>query len=181
MASKIDIVNQALVLLGESVISDLSLPVGETVETVYNTTRDSLLTSHRWRFAVKKVALSEAAGSPVNEWANHFTLPSDFLLLISTYPISTYEIYGSKLLTNNDEVEIDYIYDPGEKLYPAYFVKAFATQLASDIALPITNDKTLHELFAQKALNELAAARFKDSQGRPPKAIISRPFIDCRS
>ncbi len=180
MANKRSIINQALVRLGERTITDMSLPIGEIVSSVYDTVKDTLLASHRWRFAMKKVALSESSGDPVNEWGNHFDLPDDMVLLITTYPVSSYEIYEDKLLTNAGSVSVDYVYDPGEKKYPAYFVNAFAKQLSADTALAITHDKTLHELITVEAESAAAAARNRDSQGRPPTAIISRPFIDAR-
>lgn len=181
MSTKLEIINQSLILLGEKSISDLSLPVGEVMTRLYDDVREDLLTDHRWRFAMKKVALSEAAGSPVNEWKNHFTLPTDMLMLITTYPTSNYEIYEDKLLTENESVSVDYLYDPGEKKYPTYFVRVFTHRLAAIAALAVTNDKKLEELMEVRAKECLGKARFKDSQGRPSVAIKSRPFIDVRS
>lgn len=147
---------------------------------IYDDIREGLLTDHRWRFAVKKVALSAASGSPVNEWENHFTLPTDMLMLIRTYPNSTYEIYENKLLTQNSSVSVDYVFDPGEKKYPTYFVKVLVRNLASEACLAVTNDKKLSELMEVRALDELNKAMHKDAQGRPPTRIQRRPFIDIR-
>jgi len=180
MASKINIVNQALVRLGESAITDYSLPVGNIIETVYDTVRQNLLTSYRWRFAMKKVALTEASGSPVNEWTKHFTLPSDMLLLVTTYPTSNYEVFEDKLLTNASSVSVDYVFDPGEKKYPQYFVNALALEIADAVCMPITNDKTMKEIVKVEAETATRSARFKDASGRPPSAIQDRPFIDVR-
>ena len=180
MATKLEIINQALILMGESTVSDLTLPVGEVMERLYDDTRDSLLTSHRWRFAMKKVALSEASGTPVNEWDKHFTLPTGMLMLVTTYPTSTYEIYEDKLLTNHSSVSVDYLFNPGEKKFPAYFTKAFSKHLAAEACLSITNDKTLAQKLREDAEIAEARARYRDSQGRPPTAIQHRPFIDVR-
>lgn len=180
MASKLDIINQALVLLGENPVTDLTSPSGIIADTVYTTTRNDLLSGHRWRFAVKKVALVAAAGSPVNEWTNHFTLPTDMLVLFRTYPNSQYEIFEDKLVTNNASVSVDYIFDPGEKKYPDYFVKSLATLLSSEMALAITNDKKMSEMQHSKAQMAISSAKNKDSQGRPATAIQSRPYIDVR-
>ena len=180
MASKTSIINQALILLGESPISNFDAPVGIIANSVYETTKDTMLSDHRWRFAVKKAALTAASGSPVNEWTNHYTLPTDMILLIRTYPNSNYEVFENKLATNASSVSVDYVFDPGENKYPEYFVKAMAAQLASDMALAVTNDKTLEQRMAQKAVQFVASARHKDSQGRPSSAIQRRPYIDIR-
>lgn len=180
MPSKLDIVNHALILLGESPLSDFTSNTGEVVETVCRRMRQEMLMEHRWRFAVKKAALTEASGSPVNEWENHFDFPSDMLLLIRTYPSSNYEVFADKLLTNNESVSIDYIYDPGIKAYPEYFANALAHRIAAEVCMAITNNHTLYDSMKQKYLMVLGAAKFKDSQGRPPKAIQSRPWIDIR-
>lgn len=180
MASKLDIINQAFVLLGEKPVADLNKPVGIIAETVYKTTLSDLLTSHRWRFAVKKVALVEAAGSPVNEWSKHFTLPTDMLVMFRTYPGSSYEIFEDKLLTNGTSVSIDYMFNPGEKKFPEYFVRALSAKLASVMALAITNDKKMAEMQDINAMVAAGSAKNKDSQGRPATPIQSRPFIDVR-
>lgn len=180
MSSKLDIINQGLLLLGESVITDYDTPVGIIADTLYKTTRDSLLASHRWRFAVKKVALVAASGSPVNEWQYHYTLPSDYVLLIRTYPNSNYEVFEDKLLSNLSTASIDYVFDPGEKKYPTYFIKALTHALASDMALSVTHDKSMADLQHKLADRWLARAKHADSQGRPQRVIQRRPFIDVR-
>ena len=181
MATKFDIVSQALLLIGESPISSFSEGVSGTVAAnLYDTTRDSFLTATRWRFAVGKSNLSRLTDTPLNEYQYAFQLPSDLLMPIGTYPNSRYEIYEDKLYSNNATVELDYIFRPTEEVFPAYFVEALAAQLAEKFAIAITNNQTMRQAMEAHAADTYRKAAFRDAQGRTPQAIKHRPYIAVR-
>tara|TARA_Y100000361_G_scaffold152109_2_gene170821 strand:- start:985 stop:1533 length:549 start_codon:yes stop_codon:yes gene_type:complete len=181
MASKFDIVSQALLLIGESPISSFSEGVAGTVASnLYDTTRDAFLTSTRWRFAVGKQALSRLTDTPLNEYNYAFQLPSNYLMAIGTYPRSRYEIYEDKLYTNSNTVELDYIFRPDESAFPAYFVEALSAHLAERFAIPITNNQTMREAMKSLAVDTYRKAAFIDAQGRTIQAIKHRPYIAVR-
>jgi len=180
MPSKIEIINQALILLGEDLVADLSAGAGEVADTLYKTVNHNLLSSYRWRFATKKVALSEYAGSPVNEWDRHFSLPTDFILLNRVYPEARFEIFEDKILTDSTTISIEYVFDPGEKTYPVYYTRALSHVLAADMAMSIANDKKLAEMMDSKATRSLGFAKNRDSQGRRTPFIQHRPYVAVR-
>ena len=179
--SKEDIVSQALIMIGEAPISSFTEGTGGLVAgNIYATTRDDLLTAYRWRFAMRKNSLSRLVDTPRNEWEYAFQLPSDLLMLVRTYPNSTYEVYRDFLYSNNASVDIDYVYRPDVGFFPAYFVKALIYKLAEEMAISITNNQGLAERMEMRATKALAKATYVDSQGRPADPIVSRPFIDVR-
>jgi len=181
MATKFDIVSQALLLIGEQPISSFSEGVsGLVASNLYDTTRDSFLTQTRWRFAVGKKQLSQLVATPLNEWKYAYQLPSDMLMPISVYPKARYEIYEDKLYTHQNTIELDYIFRPDEAAFPAYFIEALAARLAEKFAIPITNNQTLREAMQVTAQDSYRSAAYKDAQGRPPQAIKHRPFIQVR-
>tara|TARA_R110002020_G_scaffold180877_1_gene375626 strand:- start:364 stop:912 length:549 start_codon:yes stop_codon:yes gene_type:complete len=181
MATKFDIVSQALLLIGESPISSFSEGVSGTVAAnLYDTTRDSFLTATRWRFAVGKLKLSRLTDTPLNEYNYAFQLPSDLLMPIGAYPSARYEIYEDKLYSNHSEIELDYIFRPDESAFPAYFVEALAAQLAEKFAIPVTNNQTMRQAMEAHASDSYRKAAFRDAQGRAPQAIKHRPYIAVR-
>jgi len=182
MASKIDIFSQALVLLGEAPISSFDEGVpGVVAGSLYETTRDSLLTSNRWRFAVGKADLSRLTATPLNEWSYAFQLPSNMLMPIQISGTSPYEIFEDKLYTNTPSVQLEYVFSPPEESYPVYFVEALAARLAEVIAVPITNNLSLRDVMSQMASVRISEASFRDAQGRPVTSIVSNPFSRARN
>lgn len=181
MSSKFDIISQALVLIGESPISSFSEGTAGTVANqLYDITYEGLLTKHRWRFAIGKQALSKLSSTPLNEWKNAFQIPSELLLVIKSYPRTTFEVYEDQIYANVESLSIDYLYKPDEGRLPAYFVEALAARLAEVICIPITNNQSLKESMAELSVRRFNEAAYADSQGRFPSAIQSRPFIDVR-
>ena len=181
MASKFDIVSQALVLIGEAPISSFSEgTAGLVASQLYEVTFDGLLTSHRWRFAVGKSQFNRLTDTPLNSWRYAYQLPSQLLMLVNVKHNPPYEIYEDKLYTDIHKVEADYVYRPDEGSLPQYFVESLAARLAETFAIPITNNQTMREAMRELAERRFQEAIFKDSQGRPPVAIQHRPFVDVR-
>jgi|TARA_R110000803_G_scaffold188447_1_gene250878 hypothetical protein len=182
MSSKFDIVSQALLLIGEAPINSFDEGVsGVVASNLYDTTRDSLLTATRWRFAVGKASLSKLTATPLNEWNNAFQLPSDLLMPIRVYPKTSYEIYEDKIYSNQNSLQLDYIFRPDESAFPAYFVECLAAHLAEKFALSITNNQTMRQAMQETAIDSYKKAAFKDAQGRPSTPIVSRPYVQVRS
>jgi len=103
--------------------------------------------NHRWRFASKKAQLARLVDEPLNEYSYAFQLPSDCIYLIKTTS-RQYQIYGSKIYSNDLNMEVDYTYRVGEDNLPPYFSKMFEFFLASQFALSLTglSLQTLHNI-----------------------------------
>lgn len=180
--SKEDIVSMALVYIGESPIASFTEGTsGLVASNLYENTRDDLLTSHRWRFAVGKKSLSRLTSTPLNEWTYAFQLPTDLLMLFRVYPFDSYEVYEDKIYSHSATCDIDYLFRPSAGAFPAYFVKALAYKLAAEFAMGITNNQSLAKIMDDRAIRHLAAAKHKDTQGRPTHAITHRPWIQVRN
>jgi len=182
MSTKIELVSNALVRLGESPISSLSEggASGIVGNSLYEPTLLAMLSANRWRFASKKRQLARLSTPPQNEYRYAFQLPADMLLLYRVIPRINYERYEDTLLTDVLELSVDYAFRPDESRFPAYFNLALEYALAAEFALSVTSNKGLHELFALRAQKQMATAMYADAQERPATAVQSFDYIDIR-
>jgi len=177
MASKIDIISNAHLLLGDSTKASVSESI--VGANLYDSTYESLLTSYRWRFASKKLTLARLTEEPLNQYNYQFQLPADFLYLTKT-DSSDYEIYGDKVYSNSTTMEVDYIFKVTEDKLPAYVVKTLELFLAAQFAIPVTGSKDLASLYFGMYRDSLRIAKFTDASQRPPDEVESSPYTDVR-
>lgn len=182
MATNISLCSNALVLLGDRPIASFTDEGAgaESASNLYESCYNYLLSLHRWRFATKKANLSRSTTRPTNQWAYQFQLPSDFIMLVTTYPVSEFEIYGDKIYTNQDACAIDYIYRISESQLPHYFAKVCEYYLATAFAIPVTGNSTRLQEMQNLYLMHLKQAKNIDSTSRPNQGIIDSPFTDTR-
>ncbi len=182
MSNDIEICSNALLLLGHDTISSFTEGTtgSKVAANLYPLTYRSLLSSHRWRFAVGKMTLSRLVDVPLNEWTYAYQLPADYINAIKVYPASDYEIYEDKLYSNMNTVDLDYIFEPEESKLPPYFEEALELRLASKFAFPVTSNKSTGDLYNTMFEMQLRKAKFLDSQARPQVALQESPFIDVR-
>ncbi len=184
MASKIQLISNALILIGDLPIT--SLEGNSRAQTVANNLYDNIveneLSKHRWGFARKKAQLSKTVEEPVgNEWQSIYQLPPDMITLIKIEPSIPYQILGDKVYCNvSDSLYCDYIYKPAESEWPPYFAKMIEYALAMDFAPSIRDSAASMELTANQYQNASRMARYTDSQQHPQTSIAYRPFIDVR-
>ena len=181
--SKVQLVSNALILLGAEPISSFTDGTTESkvAANLYETSYLSMLSSHNWNFATKKVKLARLAEAPLNEYQYQFQLPTDMVKLITTIPASTYRVLGDKLYSDSSEIEIDYIWKITEDQFPSYFVKAFEFYLAVQFAVPITEDLNKQEMMQRHFERESRNARYSDSQSAPSTPIVDDPYIRVRA
>lgn len=185
MSSKIDLISNALILIGDVSINDLNGNERRknVARNLYDNVVDFELTKHRWGFARRKGPLSLITQKPIdNEWARAYELPSDMLLLIKLYPNIPYQVYGSQIYCNyNQTLTADYIYRPNENEWPTYFSKMIEYALARDFSTSIRDSSAARGEMAAEYENASRMARYADSQQHPQTAIQRHPFIDVRN
>ena len=182
MASKIDIISSALVLIGDAPLNSLSdaSSAATVANKLYDTTVESLLTMHRWRFASAKVQLALLVAEPLNEWAYAFQLPSNLLQIQKIVPTTSYEVYENKLYANVSELAMDYTFRPVEARFPTYFVQALEYRLADKFSISLTENTAVNQQMIGQYDRAIAQAMFADANQRPNRPFTSAPFIDVR-
>jgi hypothetical protein len=151
MADETSICNLALAKLGIDPImalSDASKPA-QYCKRFYESTRDEVLSAHRWNFAMARATLNRLSTGPAFEWAYAYQLPADCLRVLQlngydeTEQKGMFAIEGRQMFTDEDTAQVRYISRVTDaSAWPALFIDALATKLASNIAAPLTGSRT---------------------------------------
>lgn len=184
MASKIDIVSNALILVGHPAISsfDADQGAGAVVgAALFDSTCQYLLSTTYWRFSVKQQQLSRLTATPIKNWKYAHQVPVDSITIHRVTPNCPYQIFEDKIYSNNVDLWADYTHQVPAESLPLYFVQVLQYKLASDFAIAITNDTQKNQLYSQKFLSELGVAMAADAKSHPPEPIQHSPFTDVRA
>jgi len=189
MASNpVAICNQALSWLSEDPITDLNEGSKEAqlCKSNYGPLRDSILSTGEFAFARKYKTFSVHSGdSPDWGWKYAFDIPTEFLAVLEAYSPSNvflatwtrrkeveYEQVGNQIFANDPVIDVvlaERITDTTK--FSPLFIQAFAARIAAEIALPLTENRSLQgamwSLYNDK-INE-AAARDKAMKRHNPQ------------
>ncbi len=181
-SSQIDIVNAALLELGEQPLTSLDDDAEAAVvaSTIYDQVKQDLLSKAPWRFAMKKADLSLDTATPLNEWASQFTAPTDLVRLVRVYPDQAYDVYGGKVYASSTELAADYVAEVDESLFPPYFTRLLVLELAARMSKSISGSESAKETLTRERQYQFAAALSADAQQQPNRPIRSRPYLDVR-
>jgi len=184
VATKIDMISNALILLGDLPLNDLDEERDAAVysRNLYDGIAKAELSKHYWGFARRKQVLSELVDAPADkEYQRIYQLPSDMLVLIKTYPNAyDYQVYGKQIFTNARITSVDYIANVSESQWPPYFEKLMEFALAKDLAIPVRDAATRKQEMQNEYVIQSRMARYMDSQQHPQKQPQNHPFIDVR-
>lgn len=174
MAQKIEIISNAMILIGANPISSLTEGTeGLVANALYENTYRGLLASHSWRFATRQRQLSRLTEKPLQDYDYQYQLPSDCITVVTALDGQNYEIYGDKLYSNSAEVFIDYRYRVEETLLPSHFLLTLQFLLAAQFAIPITENTARAQIYVGLYEQELKRAKYIDSSSRPSDPIQS--------
>lgn len=175
----------ALILIGQRPLQSLAEDTDQNavLSARYPILKKSLLSVNPWNFTIKTVQLNNT-GTPDGRWTQQYDLPSDSVIdgVIAVYPsdderiTSTLDfvIQNGKLLTNLEEIWIDYRFEVGEGDFPDHFVDLICHALASDIVLALSDDNRLADRLLAKTELLLRTAKKLDAQSAPPNNLITR-------
>lgn len=186
MASKVSICNQALTRIGVDTITSLT----ETSEqarlcnVIFDQSLDYLVQLFPWSFALTRAALAESSTEPLYEWNHAFQLPTDpyCLRVIAVEDDVAYRKEGRYIYTDNESLSIKYIKRITDinELSPA-FIEAMVFYVASQLALPLTQNATMANAMELKYQGAVAKARLVDSQESPAYEYVEGTWISARS
>lgn len=203
MASQVEIMNRALVILGEARISapGEDIKAARELSAVWDTTRRALLRAYPWSFAMSRIALAPSATAPAFGYTQQFPLPADFIRLHSVagiyvwdagsptyeqepiYTIESTDALGAVILCDiANPLNVRYIRDvTNPALYDALFVEAFSGKLATDVATTLTNSDA--RLSDARGAFGLAIERAVNANAieKPPLAIVESSWLLARN
>jgi len=177
--SIVSICNLALGWLGANRINSLS---DESVEAQlcksnWPFSRDACLEDRAWTFATKDVQLAPLAEPTSTQYANAYKLPTDLIRVLRAGGVPEYddrllwERQGGDIVTDSGVLYIKYIWkveDPAR--YSPAFRQAAAARLAADLAIALTESKSIFDAMETMYSKKLIAAASTDGmQGRAQK------------
>lgn len=172
MPTATEVINQALRFLGSTRITSIGdqSKNANVASDIYEQVRDDLLASHPWNFASDRVELARDAAAPAYGFQYKFALPADWLRTVSVHNNDA----GHGTLYNKEES--GFVLADAERVWMRYvkritdanamtasFRRAWASALARDMALPLTNSNTLQASMEKQAMRDLLKARSIDA------------------
>lgn len=197
MPSKIEIVNQGLILLGHRSINSLTQEneTARKVNILYDSSLEAALRSAEWKFAGRIKVLALLSNEEIPGFLYAYARPPKALFIRRIFAEGAPD---KERKNKHDEMQaptsgqaaiftdVQYAYaEYTENItdttkFDSLFSRAFAAKLAADLALAITGDKQLAQLKAQLyfgIVSEAKAASLNES--RNPTKSSSR-FLDAR-
>jgi len=182
--SDVALVNTALIQIGAQRINALTENSKRAIlaNEQYNKIRKLLLSSHPWNFSTKRVELGLTTTTPVFGFDNEFQLPLDVLRVFETdIEDENFKIEGDKLLTNASAIKILYGFDQKDTTkYSPEFDEALSTRLASQLAYPLVQSRTLGESLFLKYKDDLGQAKSSDGQEGFPDSLDVDDWLESR-
>lgn len=187
-ASAITICNFALTKCGQDRIAALSdnNARARAVNSCYDQLRQQELETYPWSFALKRVALAQAADAPAFGYTYAYDLPADFLRLavwdrnIWGQPPDVVQ-EGRQLLANMTSLAIRYVRDVenANEMSPL-FRAALGYAIAMHVVEELTQSKGLNQLLSKGYDQTIARARQVNAiQKRPVEPQVD-DFIAAR-
>ena len=169
MASVVDICNSALNQIGASNIIALTedSKAARLCNQRYDFVRDATFRAHPWNSLTTRVALAPDTATPVFEFTQQFTLPTEpFCLRVLGLSDANilYRVEGRKLLCNESTIQMIYIArvtDVNE--YDTLLIETLAAALAADLAYPLVGSSALGANMYSLYQTKLTEARFVDA------------------
>ncbi|OPL13587.1 MAG: hypothetical protein AVO39_10330 [delta proteobacterium MLS_D] len=173
--TKVSICNEALVTLGEKLISSLedTTKAAGLCEELFDASLDEVLRMSEWNCAIARQSLTELEDAPAFEWDHQYSLPSEpyciMALEINEDRHYRFAIEGRVLLTNEDSVNLRYIKRVTDMTeFDPLCARAVALNLAYKLAYPLMQSRKMKELIYSELQEILSiggiASRREDSQ-----------------
>lgn len=192
--SKIEIINRALLKLGEPPVASLNdAAFGRSYDIIYNDVKDLLLSSYPWRFAV---AMSELAKMEEQyNGKNMYQLPPDCLLLLRVFGVGNvfpeevrnvsgrnYELANNCVVTvlkNGVSVEYVRVVDD-DSTFPPLFREAIAAKVAAELAMRLKHSLTLKQTMESEFFTLIRQAELNNEIMKDVELVPDNSWVLAR-
>lgn len=199
MASRIELINNALMRIGAQPLIDELDPLAPPHIAVYDSVL-ARLAAYPWTFmkTTRKLARLVDPPDPAH-WKYAFTLPTDhggglravYDSATLRRPFLAFEVSGPHLLADVPDVWVVVMVTSQQQRWPGDFRELLMTAVMAELALSVREDRGLHDRLYQKAFGTpgqngmgglMGAALENDAQGVPDEEIGDggNPLIDAR-
>jgi len=186
MATEVSICSNALRKLGDDPITSLSDDTerARLCNAFYTPTRDTVLRSHPWNFAITRATLAKLTSVPAFDYAAEFSLPTDpycLRVLKMEYDDMDFKVEGRKLLCNEDAAKILYIGQIKDTAqYDPMFTEVLTARLTAELAYSITGSNSLSKQMWDIHDEKLKEARSIDGLEGFVDGIVADTFTSFR-
>jgi len=186
MATKVDIISNAFVELGEEPVNDLSVPSDNPLinaaNNLYEVFIEWVFSSHDWKFATFLDALPlSGTPSPLPDTFRFaYELFPDIMRITTPVPITLdVERIGNLYLANIEDLELLHVKRVEEILFPSYFTSMAQAGMAAKLARVVTQNETIAESLKGEFGEQLIQAQSRDSMQVPNQPLISDPLFSA--
>ena len=186
MTSKVNIISNAISLLGHAPISSLINQDNMVVaaEQAFDMLYPGVIAQNNWRFATQIQQLSQSIEIPPDPWHAVYLLPAGWLKTIRVYPnIYVWDIYeNSKIYAQfNGTWFMEYTFTPDIEKLPAHFVQYFVYEIAAYLALSSAQQTAFYSVLEAKRTSSYAMCAAIEAQNRPQFSQFSFPVLNNRN
>lgn len=187
--SVIEVCNNALLDLGESVIMSLGdeSKAAGLCNHRWPAVRDAVLRAHPWNCAMGQAELAASTAAPLWKWEYKYVLPTDFLRIVhivsqSGYEVPDWEIQGGIILCNEEApIYISYVRrETDPKKYDALLGEALSARLAATLAYPLSGSTSLAQSYWAVYQEKLAEARGVDAREGVPESYAANGWLGAK-
>ena len=190
MTSEVQIANLALGWLGGNLITSLDDDSKEAklAKANFDFARDAVLEDHAWTFAAGRAVILPDLTTPEFEYSTRFLVPIDSIrvLTVDTNPNGYNDASWAKeenyILLNAQKIYMRYtkrITDPNR--FTAAFTQALAQRIAADIAIPLTESRSMQQTHWSLYIGKLEAAAATDGMQGRNQVMKSKRLLGSRS
>ncbi len=184
MTSIVALCNRALAKIGDE-LTVLSLnddtKAARYCKALYADTRDFVLRSYPWRFALKRYVLAPLKDKPVYGYDFQFALPVDCLRVWRTEEELPYQVEGQTILYNAPILRFVGITRVDDAtLFDPMFVEALALKLGAELAVPLTASVTLKDMLNKEYQAFVQQAKTASAMEGVQDAYTQRGWLEAR-
>lgn len=193
--SKTEIINRALLKLGEPPVSSLNdAAFGKSYELIYEDVKKLLLSSYPWRFAATSARLARSAEN-YGDGRYKYPLPADCLLLLQVFGQEVkdltnarpYAVFGYEIAENciisplKDGIEVEYIRaQEDDALFSPLFREALAAKTAAELAMRIRHSVTLKQVLDNEFLALIRQAELNNEIAKASELVPDNSWVLTR-
>ncbi len=192
--SEVEIVNSALIKIGESAIASLDAiqKAARVSKRQYPLMRRKLLRRARWNFAMKRQSLAPESTVPKFGFDNRFMLPSDALRVVGLFDENElqqnytsnrdpWKVEGRFIYADGSELKIFYLADITDTAqFDPQFDECLAWLLASELAFDLTSGIQYANFAKEGFKDAFKEARLSDAIEGTPEFIEASEWVDSR-
>lgn len=184
--TEIDVINQALIALGDQTITARSENNirAKTMDSIFDGARDEVLRECPWNFATTRVSIAADPTDPLWGYGNRYSYPSDFLYMISVEDRQDYTLEENYIHADatsgvaDTALKIKYVKRVTDmSKADSLFVQALALKLALKAVEKITQSNTKKDQIRFDYEETVTKAKRLNGQEKTPYYFVEDTWI----